>query len=438
MQRHRKGKLLIVATMVAMAIPFLFWVKFPALDGWGAQSLTRLATYGALLSGFVGTVVLLWQYILGSRTMSAHLTTDLQWSIGLHKNLGIYGTLLIFLHPLLIMYSYGEDFLYTIVPNVSSTFEYYVTLGRFAFIILLIIWATSALLRGKIKYRPWKYIHYLTYVLLPFSLLHAPPIGTTLNNSPLVLAYWYGLSAVFIFVTLLRIRSLFGYGKQPYEITLNQQVARDIFLIRLKPLGRILTPTRGQFLYLQNSFKRSDHPFSVLGYSATNGTVDIAYKVVGSETEFMSSLTKGNITLIDGPYGTFTAEVNEASVTMPSVFIAGGIGITPFIRHLCDRRASQHDWLFYCTPTEDDIIVHEPLKASLGERYINVFSKASTSKTGTEAGYFNAEMVGKYINDPTHFHYFVCGSKRMMEQVIESLRNMGISKSHIHTEEFSN
>ena len=46
-------------------------------------------------------------------------------------------------------------------------------MGRFALLAILLIWLSSAIVRGAISYRPWKYLHYLAYPVLFLSLLRA-------------------------------------------------------------------------------------------------------------------------------------------------------------------------------------------------------------------------------------------------------------------------
>jgi len=221
-------RLLTYLAMIAMALPFILLAKQP--EQWTAESS---ALYFGSIAGFVGVVLLLWQFILGTRTVSALLYRDLSWPIKIHKFLGKWGILAVFVHPLLIMYSYGEELLYILMPSFKSDFETAVSWGRFGFILLVIIWVSSAFLRGKIKYRPWKYLHYVSHAILPLAFLHSPPTGTSLASSEALLAYWYGLTMLFVYLVILRARHLFGFSKTSFEIVNNQPLNSEIQLLRL-------------------------------------------------------------------------------------------------------------------------------------------------------------------------------------------------------------
>ncbi len=195
----------------------------------------------------------------------------------LHKFLGKWGVLAIFVHPLLIMYSYGEELLYILVPGFKSDFETAVSWGRFAFILLVIIWVSSAFLRGKIKYRPWKYLHYLSHLVLPLVFLHSPPTGTSLAASDILLAYWYGLTMLYIYLVILRARHIFGFSKLSFEVVDKRSLNSEVQLLKLKPVHGRKAVRRGQYIYLQKKLFGEEHPFTVLD-SKTNGELLVALK----------------------------------------------------------------------------------------------------------------------------------------------------------------
>jgi hypothetical protein len=56
----------------------------------------------------MGIVLLLWMYILGTKSVMGLVFRDLAPVLKIHKWIGKYGTLAIFLHPVLITFSYGD------------------------------------------------------------------------------------------------------------------------------------------------------------------------------------------------------------------------------------------------------------------------------------------------------------------------------------------
>ncbi len=345
--------------IAASTIPFLF-----AVDSRASNSLVDLAFYGSAVLGYVGVAIILWQYILGTRSVTGLYFKDLAWTIKLHSNIGKWGTLLIFLHPLLILYVYGESLLYLVVPDFSSEFNTHVTFGRIALISLLVVWFTSAIVRSKIAYRPWKYVHYLAYIALPASFLHAPDIGSSFGNTAIKI-YWYSFIAVFVIFTILRARHLFGFGKLQYEVVSNKQVADKVYLLKLKPQNKAIIANLGQYIYLQTKLIGEEHPFSVLKINQKTGELMVGYKVFGKFTQKLSKVKPGANLNVDGPYGVFTKEVN-APKNKSAVFIAGGIGVTPFVSYVLDSNYRQNKTLIYANQKQDtaafDAVLQKKLK----------------------------------------------------------------------------
>ncbi len=432
---EKNKHVILFALMALTSIPFFFIVNAPSSWSLGTAGLKSIALYGASVAGYIGLSLMLWQFILGTRSVSGLFFKDLPWITRLHVQLGIWGTLLIFIHPLLIMYAYGEDLLYTFVPNLSPEFEKYATLGRFAIIALLIVWVTSAIIKGKIAYRPWKYIHYLVYIALPLSLLHTRMIGSSFDN-PAVQAYWYAFVLVFLVFIALRLRSVFGYGKVSCEVISQEKLAKDIYLIKLKTTEKSIRIDMGQYVYLQPNLLSEDHPFTVLRHDAKNNEFEVAYKVFGKFTRKLSKITAGDSMLVDGAYGMFTEELNM-SPKLPSVFIAGGIGITPFVGHVLDSSSDADRILFYANQTKTSGVFRGELKKKLGNKYIDILSRdKSKASANDERGYISEDIISKYVDKPEKYHYFICGPQGMMDASKDAIESLGVPREQIHAEEF--
>lgn len=85
-------------------------------------------------------------YILGAKSVMGLIFSDLAPVLSIHKWLGKYGVLAVFVHPLLVTFSFGESLLYSFIPHIGTLYERHVTLGRISFWLLLLTWFVSALL----------------------------------------------------------------------------------------------------------------------------------------------------------------------------------------------------------------------------------------------------------------------------------------------------
>ncbi len=430
MKEHVKRRVLAWLIVVSLS-PIPFMVKSPE---WSIAH--SLWLYSSAVAGYTGIVLLLWMYILGTKSVMGLYFRDLAPVLSIHKWLGKYGTLLIFVHPLAVAISYGVEIInYVIEPNVGLSFERSVTWGRFALYALGLVWLTSALVRGRIAFRPWKYIHYLSYIALPLALVHIPSIGTSYRSLDLPRVYFMSVLFLLALFSVLRLRHLFSLGRARFTVVCHTEISPGVWLIALKPGGRTVHVRHGQYVYLQWSLLGEEHPFTLLRHDEQTGELTIAYKVLGAWTKKLSALEDGSTVYVDGPYGSFMEEATEASE--PTVFIAAGIGITPFVEPIL-RSAAGHNWLFYANRTTDSAVLSCQLKTKLGNHYVSILSRVDTSSSlCDERGHICSEMLAKYLPEPSRYRYYICGSEAFMQTATASLAALKVPAAHIHTEAFS-
>lgn len=112
----------------------------------------------------------------------------------------------------------------------------------------------------------------------------------------------------------------------------------------------------GQFLFADFGVPREGaHPFTIASaWEAQQGTLTLAVKALGDFTRCLPGLLQAGRQIgIEGPYGRFAfADGRESH----QIWIAGGIGITPFIARLQDlaRLGLQADVDFFYSTTDDN------------------------------------------------------------------------------------
>lgn len=440
-------KRLVITALIVTTLPFVLFVSWPSAVGDSGVTLKDYTLFATSIFGLVGTVMMLWQFLLGTRVLIRHVFPDMVWSLKLHKWLGTYGSLFAWLHPLLGIYALSLSVGYIFVPDLSNRYETYITYGRIAFLLFIVIWVTSAIVRGKIKYRPWKYIHLSSYVLLPLVFLHAVVNGMQLGQSSVLLYYWYGLTFIYLLLVAIRVGYQFGYGKRQYQIV-DMKFSGDTALLVLKPdlalPDATVVPKPGQYVYAQlDSVFSESHPFTVVDYDATKHYMTLAIRRYGKFTEKIQSLDEGAALLIDGPYGVFTDELNQftAQDSVPVVMFAGGIGVTPYVQHVLTPGKARHTTLFNCNRSPKTALFSDALRRHLKDRYIDVFSQSKPRKIrsnqNVEHGRLNKQIVQKYLKSrPSSYLYFVCGPKSFMDSVKDILAELDVPKEQIKLEEF--
>ena len=423
-ETHKRGWLLVV--MGLTSLPAIYFAAVPS----PSDPLSSWELYISAILGYVGTVLLLWMYIIGNKSVIGLLFRDLAPILKIHAWIGKYAVPLLLLHPLLVTLSYGENLLYMFVPHIDASFERHVTLGRISLFVLIGVWITSAVIRGKIKYRPWKYLHFFGYLAVPFTLLHIPLIGTQFLSHPGMKAYYFALVVAFLAFTYLRARSLFNLDKSRYEITRSEPIGDNTFLVTMRPLtDPIRPPQPGQYVYIKLGYISEDHPFSVVDYHETDGSVTLAYRAYGRFTELLSKVNAGAQVFVSGGYGTFTHEIADTS--MPVVFVAGGIGITPFVSHLLGENDNRSH-LIYANRSQASSLFLEPLRKRLGKRMTELYS----NQPGISPQRIDEATIIATNTDSASTLYYLCGPAGMIKSAQRALLHLGVPKRHIVTEEF--
>ncbi|MEI6728864.1 MAG: ferric reductase-like transmembrane domain-containing protein [bacterium] len=435
-KRFSRFSIISLVTSTSLAFLWLYTnLDFSSLNSDSKSFWDSFVYLTANITGYVAAMLFVWEMFFGVRYLVQLVTDDLPWVNKFHAFIGKYALLLALVHPVLEMIVYAQNVLWLFIPDLKSKFEFQVTYGRVAFILFLIIYLTSALLRSKIKYRPWLYIHYLSYPLMFLTFIHALDIGTYLNKYVELKALWFMMLGLYLVLIWFRLLMWSGVTKFKYKITDKAQKGKDIFLIVLKPEGKFLLPKVGQYFYLQLKDFGEAHPFTVMESDETTGTLIFGIKTLGSFTKKVSELEIGSIINVDGPYGVFTLEGQN---TNPKVIIAGGIGITPFL-DLVNKFKSPTTVFLHANRHLDEALARNALKSQLGNRYIDFVSQDSTTGESIINSRLKPKLISQILGSDNliHYNYFICGSPRFIEGVKDMLNQLEIPLNNVYVEEFS-
>ena len=139
------------------------------------------------------------------------------------------------------------------------------------------------------------------------------------------------------------------------EISRHQDIHVLEVAIRLK--GRWRGHQAGQFAFVTFDAQEGPHPFTITSVWNGDGRLRFAIKALGDYTQTLPATLKvGDPVKVEGPYGQFNFIGNKPR----QIWIAGGIGITPFVARM-KKLARQPDGkivdLFYSTARADDEII---------------------------------------------------------------------------------
>jgi ferredoxin-NADP reductase len=150
-------------------------------------------------------------------------------------------------------------------------------------------------------------------------------------------------------------------------------------------------------------------------------------------------LKKGQDVQFFGPMGRFY--LDEADQT-ERVFLAGGIGMTPFhsmITYAAAKKLQIPITLFVTFSAPEEVVFYEKLTGMTNElvKVIYTVTNPNEKDWKGETGRFSKSLLTKYISAIDRPHYSVVGSPRMVEETKTLLLSMGISEEKIFSEDFS-
>ncbi|MFA9399367.1 MAG: sulfide/dihydroorotate dehydrogenase-like FAD/NAD-binding protein [Clostridiaceae bacterium] len=134
-----------------------------------------------------------------------------------------------------------------------------------------------------------------------------------------------------------------------YKIVEKKEVAPSIFSYEIEAKRVAKSAKPGQFIIIRIDEKGERIPLTVADYDKEKGTVTIVVQAVGSSTNRMAKLNKGDYIMdFAGPLGTPSELIDEDLEELKKkeiVFVAGGVGAAPVypqVKWLCERGVFPH------------------------------------------------------------------------------------------------
>lgn len=164
---------------------------------------------------------------------------------------------------------------------------------------------------------------------------------------------------------------------------------------------------------------------------------DTAFKRV------LRTMPLGTTVKIEGPSGDLTLQNNAAHTV---VFLAGGIGITPFRSILChaaNEMLPHRIFLFYSNRRPEDAPFLDELQALEGKnqnyRLIATMTEMEKSQRSWqgEKSLISKELLSRYVKDAPPPIYYIAGPPKMVTGLHAMLTEIGIADDDIRVEEFA-
>ncbi len=156
----------------------------------------------------------------------------------------------------------------------------------------------------------------------------------------------------------------------------------------------------------------------------------------------LKSLPVGSPARLEGPFGSLTLHNNRAR---PAVFIAGGIGITPFmsiLRQAAKDQLPQRLVLLYSNRRPEDAAFLAELQQleQMNNNFRLIATMTEMSKSSRpwkgETRMIDDDLVKGISGDVSAPIYYLAGPPGMVEAVRQTLNHAGIDDDDIRSEEF--
>jgi len=271
----------------------------------------------------------------------------------------------------------------------------------------------------------------LTFLI---AALHALGVPGTRSSMPL-LVYVAALTA--LATAAFVYRSVFGRvlaRRHRYVVASVNRLDTSVAEIQLAPIGRPLPFLPGQFIFV--SFRSrvvggEPHPYSVAS-SPRGPTLDVVVKALGNYTTSLMALEPGARADIEGPYGSFSyLHVPNAR----QIWIAGGIGVTPFLSMARNLEGSAHEIdFYYCTEGAEHAHFFDELCeiADSDPRFrVIPVRKRSLGRISAE------DIVGVSLPIEHDAAILICGPPTMNENLTGQFLALGVPRNRLYFEDFS-
>lgn len=360
-----------------------------------------------------------------------------------HKSMGIFVTVMMTSHPILMEFGGGQV--------LAFSQPWYVWVGKIGLTLLLAHTLISVYSnRLGLTFEQWRRIHYvLAPLIIALVFVHSLETGDDLKLPQVQVLWVILLSAAFAAYIYHKIIVPARLRRSPYRVVEVQPEAPKVWTVKLAPPEgeELYAYHPGQFhfitFYRGRDLPIEEHHWTISSSPTRKGFISSTIKESGDFTATIGMTKPGDTASVQGPFGRFSHTLYPKEKNF--VFIAGGIGITPFIsmlRHMRDTKAEVDVLLLYANRAEKDIVFRDELDAiEAGDtprlKVTHILSGPEPGWNG-EAGYVDREKIERYVSGGLPERaFYVCGPPAMSTKVIETLLAVGVPYGRIHTEIFS-
>lgn len=405
----------LLALLLATAL--VAWARPVDLPGWRAA---------AIVSAWAGTGLLVASLLLMVREPRlARLLGGLETMYRWHHRCGVGGYVLLLLHPLALAQDAWLE-RPALAWQVLAPWEQAWPVGLGWVALLALMLGLGVTFAPRVSYRRWRGVHVLLGPAVLLGLVH---VLVLLGHEWLP---WAAIAAAALGLGWRLLVSDLGLQALPYRIAAVGRPANAMVEATLHPLAGAMAVAPGQFVlarFLDSARYHACgeyHPFTVSGIAA-DGSLRLTIKALGRCSSQIQSIAPDSLVRLQGPFGTFL----EGRADRARLWVAGGIGITPFVAALRQGPCAQPTTLVYLFRHPADAAFLDELRAvAAADPALQLLAEATGDRVP------DLEALLAQVPGLAGREVHVCGPAALVQALLPMLRHRGVPDGSIHHESF--
>lgn len=428
-----KAKVGWIMILILSFTPIIIWGFIRPLDERFLSPMAVLTSFGQI-AGLAGMAIFSLNLVLASR---AKFLEDYFGGLNRmyisHHILGTASFVLLLAHPIFLAGKYLLISARSAALFLLPGRVWYADVGMTALYGMMAIMILT--FYAKIKYQSWKSYHKFLGFFLFLGSIHAFFVPSDISQNPALEIYMLSLVATGLAAYVWQIAlKRFLNPKFSYAVRSVKDLGEGIIEIEMEPAGKAMNFAPGQFIFVSfydHAIEPESHPFSISS-SPYEKNLKIAVKSLGDYTSGLKYLKRGAIAKVEGPFGRFFDSGNE---NREQIWMAGGIGITPFLsmaRSFKGSNPGRSADLYYCVKNEREaVFLDELMEISSRAKNLRIIPFFSDSQ-----GFISAEHINRSSDNVSGKDIFLCGPPPMMKSLKNGFLKLNISSDNIYSEEF--
>ena len=226
-----------------------------------------------------------------------------------------------------------------------------------------------------------------------------------------------------------------------------ERISDDLLSVTFDISGTKFSFKSGQYITIrlidpiEYDYKNNIRSYSIVNPPHIKDEITVLLRLSDSGfSKNIINIKEGTIVSVSDAMGNLNIEKN---VNYTDVFIAGGVGVTPFksiIEDLLNSGHSNEIILFYSNRKRSGTAFLNDFLDLANKhnnfKFIPVIDDISDKEWKFEKGFIDINMLEKYITDMSNPVFHIVGPPQMVNSVINILEKNGVKEERIRTERY--